>query len=79
MHWRLLIEEFGLESRHIKGRHNLIDDSLSMLELDNSSDSEEYKLEKPTAHCMAALISRSEIFDENYQQHMVLEWLNPLV
>jgi hypothetical protein len=38
MHWRLLIEEFGPEFRHIKGKHNLIDDTLSRLELDDSSE-----------------------------------------
>jgi hypothetical protein len=31
MRWRLLIEEFGPEFRHIKGKHNLIVDALSML------------------------------------------------
>ena len=37
MRWRLLIEEFGPEFRHIKGKHNLIADALSRLELDDSS------------------------------------------
>jgi hypothetical protein len=37
MHWRLLIEEFGPEFRHIKSKHNLIADALSRLELDYSS------------------------------------------
>jgi hypothetical protein len=37
MHWRLLIEEFGPEFGHINGKHNLIDDALSRLELDDSS------------------------------------------
>jgi hypothetical protein len=31
MRWRLLIEEFGPEFRHIKGKHNLIADALSRL------------------------------------------------
>jgi hypothetical protein len=56
MHWRLLIEEFGPEFRHIKGKNNLIDDSLSRIELDDSS--EEANLEKPTAQYRAAIISR---------------------
>jgi hypothetical protein len=47
MRWRLLIEEFGAELRHIKGKHNLIADALSRLELDDSSN--ESNLEKPTA------------------------------
>jgi hypothetical protein len=37
MRWRLLIEEFGQDFRHIKGKHNLIDDALSRIELDDSS------------------------------------------
>jgi hypothetical protein len=44
MRWRLLIEEFGPELRHIKGRHKLIADALSRLDLDDSS--EESNLEK---------------------------------
>jgi hypothetical protein len=36
MRWRLLIEELGPEFRHIKVKHNLIDDALSRLELDDS-------------------------------------------
>jgi hypothetical protein len=38
MLWHLLIEEFGPESRHIKGKHNLIYDALSRLDLDDSSE-----------------------------------------
>jgi hypothetical protein len=38
MHWRLLIEEFGPEFRHIKGKHNFIADALSRLDLDDSSE-----------------------------------------
>jgi hypothetical protein len=30
MPWRLLIEEFGPSFRHIKGKHNLIDDALQL-------------------------------------------------
>jgi hypothetical protein len=37
MRWRLLIEKFGTEFRHIKGKHNLIADALSRLELDDST------------------------------------------
>jgi hypothetical protein len=44
MHWCLLREEFGPEFRRIKGKHNLIADVLSQIDLDDSS--EEYKLEK---------------------------------
>jgi hypothetical protein len=62
MRWRLLIEEFGPEFRHIKGKHNLIDDASSMLELDDSS--KESKLEKPTVLRMAAIISRTEIIND---------------
>jgi hypothetical protein len=57
MRCRLFIEEFGPEFRHIKGKHNLIADALSRLDLDDSS--EESRLEKPTALCMAAIISRT--------------------
>jgi hypothetical protein len=38
MPWRLLIEEFGTELRHIKGKHNLIADVLSSIQLDDSSE-----------------------------------------
>jgi hypothetical protein len=55
------MEEFGPELRRIKGKHNLIADALSMLELDNCS--EESNLEKSTAQCVAAIISRTEIID----------------
>jgi hypothetical protein len=51
-----------LEFRHSKGKHNLIAYALSRLELDYSS--EESKLEKPTAMCMAAIISRTEIIND---------------
>jgi hypothetical protein len=61
MRWRLLIEEFGPEFRNIKGKQNLIADALSRLELDDSKI--ESKFEKPTAQCMAAIISRTEIND----------------
>jgi hypothetical protein len=37
MRWRLLKEECGPEFRNIKGKHNLIADALSRLELDDSS------------------------------------------
>jgi hypothetical protein len=62
MRWRLLIEEFGPEFRHIKGKHNLIADALSRLELDDSS--EESNLEKTKALCMTAIISRTEIIND---------------
>jgi hypothetical protein len=55
MHWRLLIEEFGPESRHIRVKTNLIADALSRLEKDDSS--EEYNLERPTAQCMAVIVA----------------------
>jgi hypothetical protein len=62
MRWRLLIEEFEPEFRHIKGKYNLVADALSRLDLDDSS--EESKLEKPSALCMAAIISRTEIIND---------------
>jgi hypothetical protein len=62
MRWYLLIEEFGPEFRHIKGKHNLIADALSRLDYDASS--KESTLEKPTALCMAAIISRTEIIND---------------
>jgi hypothetical protein len=37
MPWHVLIEEVGTEFRHIKGKHNLIADALSRLELDDST------------------------------------------
>jgi hypothetical protein len=36
--WRLLIEEFGPEFKYIQGKHNLIADALSRLEMKASSD-----------------------------------------
>jgi hypothetical protein len=62
MRGRLLIEEFGPEFRNIKGKHNLIADALSSLELDDST--KESSFEKPTAQCMAAIISRTEIIKD---------------
>jgi hypothetical protein len=62
MHWCLLIEEFGPEFRHIQGKHNLIVYFLSRLELDDSS--KESNFEKPTAQCMAAIISITEIMND---------------
>jgi hypothetical protein len=62
MHWHLLIEEFGLEFRHTKGTNNLIAEALSRLYLDDPS--EESNLEKPTTLCMAAIISRTEIIND---------------
>jgi hypothetical protein len=63
MRWRLLIEEFGPEFRHIKGKHKLIGDALPRLELDDSS--EESNLKKATALCVAAIISRTEIINDD--------------
>jgi hypothetical protein len=62
MRWHLLIEEFGPSFRNIKGKHNLIADATSRLAFDDSS--EESKLEKPTALCMAATISRTDIIND---------------
>jgi hypothetical protein len=55
-------KQFGPELRHIKGKNRLITDALSRLKVDESS--EESNLEKPTAQCMAAVISRSEILND---------------
>jgi hypothetical protein len=60
--WRLLIEEFGPEFRHIKGKHNLIADALSRLELVDSTI--EPNFEKPTIQGMAAIISRTKIINQ---------------
>jgi hypothetical protein len=54
MHWRLLIEEFRPEFKYIQGKHNLIADAVSCLEMEDSSD--ESILDKPTHQCMAAII-----------------------
>jgi hypothetical protein len=37
MRWSLLKKEFGPGFRHIKGKHHLIADALSRIELDDSS------------------------------------------
>jgi hypothetical protein len=58
MRWYLLVEEFGPEFKYIQGKHNLIADALSRLEMEDSSD--ESILEKPTYQCMAAIISRTK-------------------
>jgi hypothetical protein len=58
MRWNLRIEECGPKFRHIKGKHHLIDDALSRLEVDDSS--EVSNLERPTAPFIAAIISRNE-------------------
>jgi hypothetical protein len=62
MRWRLLIEEFGPEFKYIQGKHNLIVDALSRLEMKDSSD--ESILYKPTHQCMAAIISRTKIIND---------------
>jgi hypothetical protein len=77
MRWLLLIEKFGPEFRHIKGKHNLIADALSRLALDDSS--EESKLEKPTALCMAAIISRTEIINDELSPTYGFETAEALV
>ena len=38
MRWRLILEEFGPESKYIKGENNVVDDTISRLE---NSDSQE--------------------------------------
>jgi hypothetical protein len=77
MRWRLLIEEFGPEFKYIQGKHNLIADTLSRLEMKDSSD--ESILDRPTPKCMVATISRKKLLKMNYLHQMVLKWLNPLV
>jgi hypothetical protein len=62
MLWRLLIEEFGAEFKYIQGKHNLIADALSCLEMEDSSD--EPILDKPTHQCMAAIILRTKIIND---------------
>jgi hypothetical protein len=83
MRWSLLIEGFGPKFRYIKGTKHIfvIADDLSLLEKDDYSDESTY-LEKHTAQCASAIISRSEILSGklNYHlQQMVLKWLNPVV
>jgi hypothetical protein len=46
----------------IKDKHNLIDDALSRLELNDSS--KDSNLEKPTAQCIAAITSKTEIIND---------------
>jgi hypothetical protein len=62
MRWRLLIEEFGSEFKYIQGKHNLIADALSRLEMEDYSD--EPILDKPTHRCLAAIISRTKIIND---------------
>jgi hypothetical protein len=62
MHWRLLIEEIGPEFKYIQGKHNLIADALSRLEMKDSSD--ESILDKPTTQCMVAIILRTKIIND---------------
>jgi hypothetical protein len=62
MRWRLLIEELGPEFKYIQGKHNLIADALSHLEMEDPSD--EPVLDKPTHQCMAAIISRTKIIND---------------
>jgi hypothetical protein len=52
MCWCLLVE-FGPEFRYIKGKHNLIADALSRLEMEPSE-----QRDKPTFQCMAAIMNR---------------------
>ena len=61
MRWHLLVEEFGPEFRYIKGKHNLIADALSRLEMEPS------KLEdKPTSFlCMAAIMVRTDCIKDD--------------
>jgi hypothetical protein len=55
MRWRLLVEEFSPEFRYIKGKHNLIADDLSRLEMEPPEPQE-----KHTVQCMASIMTRSE-------------------
>jgi hypothetical protein len=62
MRWRLLVEEFGPEFKYIQGKHNLIADALSRLEIKDSSD--ESILDKPTPKCMVAIISGTKFIND---------------
>jgi hypothetical protein len=62
MRWRLLNEEFGTEFKYIQGKHNLIADALSCLEMEDSSD--EPILDQPTHQCMAAIITRTKTIND---------------
>jgi hypothetical protein len=57
MHWCLLIEESRPVFKYIQGKHNVIANALSRLEMKDSSD--ESILDKPTHKCMAAIILRT--------------------
>jgi hypothetical protein len=62
MRKRLPIEEFGPEFKYIRGKHNLIADALSRLEMEDSSDGP--ILDKSTHQCMAAIISRTKTIND---------------
>ena len=38
MHWRLILEDFGLELKFIKGENNVISDALSRLEKSDNTE-----------------------------------------
>ena len=58
MRWRLLIEEFGPELRYIKGKHNIVADVLSRLQLKEEEfsldafafDDEDFPVEFPLSY-----------------------------
>ena len=64
--WRLLLEEFGPEYRHIAGKDNVVADALSRLEMDSDEDSMDRLPKDGTAQvaatCMCMLM-RDESYD----------------
>ena len=56
MHWRLLIEEYGPELRHIKGTNNVVVDSLSRLATNPAAS--------PTAHLTPEEEAETFVYDK---------------
>lgn len=72
MRWRLIIEQFGVELRYIKGENNIVADALSRLGLEPSlkSDCDPAVVETPSSRLLAEAFA----FDESISDEFPLQF-----
>jgi RNase H-like domain found in reverse transcriptase/Reverse transcriptase (RNA-dependent DNA polymerase)/Integrase zinc binding domain len=75
MRWRLIIEQFGVELRYIKGSNNIVADALSRLGLEPAlkSESDLSVLDKPDTRLLAeAFRTEDDITEDDFPLHFKL-------
>jgi hypothetical protein len=68
MRWRLIIEQFGVELRYIKGKNNIVADALSRLGLAPSlkSDCDPAVMDTPCSRLLAEAFAVDELLSDEF-------------